>query len=73
MLVVELNAGQMLEDVRLAAAPGTHIEFLGRMGGVVPLPEEIRERIEALAKTPVPYAELGDERDETLELLECYA
>ena len=44
LLVVEMNAGQMLEDVRLACAgssSGKPIRFLGRMGGVVPLPEEI--------------------------------
>jgi 2-oxoglutarate ferredoxin oxidoreductase subunit alpha len=41
LLVVEMNAGQMLEDVRLAAGPALPTRFFGRMGGVVPLPEEI--------------------------------
>jgi 2-oxoglutarate ferredoxin oxidoreductase subunit alpha len=41
LLVVEMNAGQMLEDVRLAVGNALPIRFLGRMGGVVPLPEEI--------------------------------
>jgi 2-oxoglutarate ferredoxin oxidoreductase subunit alpha len=41
LLVVEMNAGQMLEDVRLAVGPALPIRFLGRMGGMVPLPEEI--------------------------------
>jgi 2-oxoglutarate ferredoxin oxidoreductase subunit alpha len=41
LLVVEMNAGQMLEDVRLAVGPEPSIRFLGRMGGMVPLPEEI--------------------------------
>lgn len=42
ILVVELNAGQMIEDVRLAAASGTlPIHHFGRMGGIVPNPDEV--------------------------------
>jgi 2-oxoglutarate ferredoxin oxidoreductase subunit alpha len=41
LLVVEMNAGQMLEDVRLAVGPDLPTRFFGRMGGMVPLPEEI--------------------------------
>jgi len=42
VLVVELNAGQMIEDVRLAAA-GTDVPIyhFGRMGGIVPNPDEV--------------------------------
>lgn len=42
MLVVELNAGQMIEDVKLAAA-GTDVPIyhFGRMGGIVPNPDEV--------------------------------
>jgi 2-oxoglutarate ferredoxin oxidoreductase subunit alpha len=40
-LVVELSAGQMLDDVRIAVAGQTPVRFFGRMGGVVPMPEEI--------------------------------
>jgi 2-oxoglutarate ferredoxin oxidoreductase subunit alpha len=46
-LVVEMNAGQMVEDVRLAVNGRAPVEFYGRMGGVVPLPEEVLEQIEA--------------------------
>lgn len=46
MLDVEMNAGQMVEDVRLAANGKTKVEFLGRMGGIVPSPEEILAKIE---------------------------
>lgn len=46
MFVVEMNAGQMVEDVRLAAREKTHIEFYGRMGGIVPTPEEILTKLE---------------------------
>jgi len=41
VLVVEMNAGQMLDDVRLAVGERAPVRFFGRMGGVVPLPDEI--------------------------------
>jgi 2-oxoglutarate ferredoxin oxidoreductase subunit alpha len=41
MLVVEMNAGQMVEDVRLAVEGHVPVEFYGRMGGVVPAPDEV--------------------------------
>lgn len=40
-LVVEMNAGQMLEDVRLAIGGQIPVSFYGRMGGIVPMPDEI--------------------------------
>jgi len=40
-LVVEMNAGQMLDDVKLAVAGHVPVHFYGRMGGVVPLPDDI--------------------------------
>ncbi len=43
-LVVEMNAGQMLEDVRLYAAHDADVHFYGRMGGGIPSPEEIVEK-----------------------------
>lgn len=51
-LVVEMNAGQMIEDVRLAVGFGVDVSFFGRLGGFVPMPEEIAERIEALERIP---------------------
>jgi 2-oxoglutarate ferredoxin oxidoreductase subunit alpha len=47
-LVVELSAGQMIEDVRLATRCRLPITFFGSMGGIVPLPEDILEQIEKL-------------------------
>jgi 2-oxoglutarate ferredoxin oxidoreductase subunit alpha len=41
MLVVELSAGQMVEDVRLAAAGRCPASFHGRTGGMVPSPDEV--------------------------------
>lgn len=43
---VEMNAGQMVEDVKLAVNGKIPVEFYGRMGGVVPGPEEILKKLE---------------------------
>jgi 2-oxoglutarate/2-oxoacid ferredoxin oxidoreductase subunit alpha len=51
LLVVEMNSGQMLEDVRLAVSGRTPIEFYGRLGGVVPFPDEILGEIQRLHQT----------------------
>lgn len=41
ILVVELNAGQMIEDVRLAVHDALPVEHFGRLGGIIPSPEEV--------------------------------
>ena len=46
ILDVEFNAGQMVEDVRLAVNGTCPVEFYGRMGGMIPSPEEIIEKFE---------------------------
>lgn len=51
ILVVEMNAGQMLEDVRLAVNAAVPVAFYGRMGGVVPMPDEIFAAIEKQYKS----------------------
>ena len=48
MLVVEMNAGQMVEDVRLAVEGSCPVRFYGRLGGIVPLPDEILPQLEKL-------------------------
>ena len=50
LLVFELNAGQMLEDVRLAVHDGVPIRFLGRTGGVVPMPEDVLDELWAASE-----------------------
>ena len=50
ILVTELNAGQMIEDVRLAVNGKVKVEHFGRLGGIVPDPDEI---VEALAKLKI--------------------
>jgi 2-oxoglutarate ferredoxin oxidoreductase subunit alpha len=46
-MVVEMNAGQMVEDVRLAVNGAAEVVFYGRPGGVVFTPEELYEKIKA--------------------------
>lgn len=41
MMVVELNAGQMIEDVKLAVEGRVPVYHYGRMGGVIPNPQEV--------------------------------
>ena len=40
-LSVEFNAGQMVNDIRLAVNGKTKVEYFGRMGGIVPTPDEV--------------------------------
>ena len=42
---VELSTGQMVDDVKIAVNGIKPVEFFGRTGGVVPLPEEIYENV----------------------------
>jgi len=53
MLVVEMNAGQMLEDVLLATKGQVPVEFAARMGGVFMLPDEVLTEIHRMAKGPL--------------------
>ena len=41
VLVAEINAGQMVDDVRLAINGTVKVEHFGRLGGIVPEPDEI--------------------------------
>ena len=41
ILSFEINAGQMVEDVRLAVDGRTPVSHYGKMGGIVPTPEEL--------------------------------
>jgi len=47
-LVVELNTGQMVDDVRLAVGDGVTVDFLGKWGGVVPTEAEIENKLRRL-------------------------
>ena len=48
ILVVELNSGQMIEDVNLAVKCSLPVEHFGRLGGIVPDPDEVVEALEKL-------------------------
>ncbi len=45
-LSVEMSAGQMVEDVKLAVNGKVKVEHFGRLGGVVHSPEEVVEALE---------------------------
>jgi 2-oxoglutarate/2-oxoacid ferredoxin oxidoreductase subunit alpha len=51
ILTVEMSAGQMLQDVQLAVQDRCPVDFYGRMGGVMPLPDEILEALRGVAFT----------------------
>ncbi len=65
MLVVEMNAGQMLEDVRLAVGGSLPVEFFARLGGVTPFPDEVLDQIRRLAAGN--YSLTGHPRDRWLQ------
>jgi 2-oxoglutarate ferredoxin oxidoreductase subunit alpha len=44
-LTIEMNAGQMVEDVRLSVNGKSEVLFYGRPGGSIITPEEIEEKI----------------------------
>ncbi len=48
VLVSEINAGQMIQDVKLAINGKVKVEHFGRLGGIVPEPEEIVEALKKL-------------------------
>ena len=47
-LVVEMNPGQMVDDVRIAVNGRAPVSFFGRQGGVITYPEEITHQIKVL-------------------------
>ena len=49
-LDVEMNMGQMVDDVRLAVNGACPVEFYGRTGGMIPTPAEVLGAIESLAE-----------------------
>ena len=49
-LSVEMNAGQMVEDIRLSVNGKRPVHFYGRMGGMIPVPSEILDKIKEILK-----------------------
>ncbi len=50
ILTVELNAGQMVEDVKLAVECKIPVEHYGRLGGIVPTPDEVLNALKKMKK-----------------------
>ena len=50
ILVAEINAGQMVQDVKLSVRGDIAVEQFGRLGGIVPEPAEIYEALKTMMK-----------------------
>jgi 2-oxoglutarate ferredoxin oxidoreductase subunit alpha len=50
MLTVEMSAGQMVEDVMLSACGKVPVHHYGRMGGIIPTPDEVVDNLKVLIK-----------------------
>lgn len=64
-LVVEMNAGQMLDDILRAVKGRVPVEFYGRMGGIMPFPDEIQSEILRISNSPIVLD--GDPRKSWLQ------
>jgi 2-oxoglutarate ferredoxin oxidoreductase subunit alpha len=63
-LVMEMNAGQMVEDVRLSVNGRSGVLFYGRAGGAVLTPEEVRDKVlQVLHDQHQPVRAEGDMRN----------
>ncbi|NOY99286.1 MAG: 3-methyl-2-oxobutanoate dehydrogenase subunit VorB [Chloroflexi bacterium] len=69
ILVVEMNSGMMLEDVKRVVQGRVPVEFYGRMGGVTPFPDEILDEIRRVDSNTADVADL--EREQWLDRLEA--
>ena len=49
-IYVELNMGQMIEDVRLATGCKRPVSLCNRAGGMIPSPDQVLESIRQMAK-----------------------
>ncbi|MBQ0060511.1 MAG: 3-methyl-2-oxobutanoate dehydrogenase subunit VorB [Bacteroidales bacterium] len=45
ILSLEINAGQMIEDIRLAVEGCVPVEHFGRLGGIIPDPDEVLDAL----------------------------
>jgi 2-oxoglutarate ferredoxin oxidoreductase subunit alpha len=68
VLVVELSAGQMVEDVRLAIEGRQPVMFSGRTGGMVPTPGEVADALRRLYALTPDIAMRDDHAEEMVEL-----
>jgi 2-oxoglutarate ferredoxin oxidoreductase subunit alpha len=80
IVVVEMSAGQMIEDVRLAVEGQTPVFFHGRTGGMVPTPGEVVDAVrrawaltEPAQRSPEAGDSAGDDEPDPLSLIELGA
>ena len=76
IVVVELSAGQMIEDVRLAVDGATPILFHGRTGGIVPTPGDVlaaARRAWSVTVPREPAADASIDEPDPLSLIEMAA
>lgn len=50
MMVLELNTGQMVEDVRLAVEGAAPVDFYGRPPGSIPTPDDLAKEVDKVWK-----------------------
>ena len=50
ILSLEINAGQMIEDIRLAVECKVPVQWYGRLGGIIPEPEEVLDQIKKMTR-----------------------
>lgn len=67
ILVVELSAGQLIEDVRLAVEGRCPVFFHGRTGGMVPAPGEVLDALRSAWATTTPVVSPPFVEDEALD------
>jgi len=68
ILVVEMNSGMMLEDIKAQVQGRVPVEFYGRMGGMTPFPDEVLNEIRRVASNDED--QIDNEREQWLERLE---
>jgi hypothetical protein len=56
-----MNAGQMLQDVQRVVGRDMRVQFLGRMGGQIPLPDEVVSAAKALYEAVLAQPPLLDD------------
>lgn len=61
-LVVEMNAGQMLDDVRASVGARFPTHFYGRMGGTIAMPDEIVSEVKRIMAPQVTAVTLQQQR-----------
>ena len=50
ILSLEINAGQMVEDIRLAVNGKIPVKHYGRLGGIIPAPDEVVRELKKMVK-----------------------